>query len=136
MYDELKNCIERPIAISESMAVDTFLRTALKSEENENQEVVERQMVEYLAALKEKFGYLAAFVISEKRIATTLQRELQKSLTRSQTPMIFGISFLLDRGKICSWTRIEMRCTTTAGLCSLTLEFLILMARFHLYIAC
>ena len=66
IYNSINATLAGPIIIASGMSADTFLQKTLKDEENLSQKEIEAIMSEYLSAIKEKFGYTAAFVVSEK----------------------------------------------------------------------
>ena len=65
LYSKIDGKLIEPLFVAQTMANDTFLKSWLKHEKeninnNEYKEVVE----EYLYAIKEKYGYDSAFLIS------------------------------------------------------------------------
>ena len=58
--------IERPIGISTGLSSDEFLVRTLEQEENIPEKAMEEMMSSFLTAIKNQFGYVAGYVISEK----------------------------------------------------------------------
>ncbi len=60
IYSEIQNDLVRPILISSLMASDTFLRDWVLAGEQD-----ERQMTQYLAEIKERYGAFTSFFVSD-----------------------------------------------------------------------
>ncbi|MBR1737233.1 MAG: hypothetical protein IJ736_09500 [Firmicutes bacterium] len=66
VYDIINRSISEPITVSRAMSADRFLVDALHNEENISEEESVAIMQDYLSDFKERLGYDAAFVVSEK----------------------------------------------------------------------
>lgn len=65
IYDSISSELSEPIIVSRSMANDTFLIEALKTEAVNGVDQTAEALAGYLTGQKEAFGYEAAFVVSE-----------------------------------------------------------------------
>ena len=65
IYDSISSELSEPISVSRAMANDVFLIGALGNEADAGTEATGQSIAEYLAALKNAFGYEAAFVVSD-----------------------------------------------------------------------
>ncbi len=66
IYGIIEGTTQRPIGVSNGLSSDEFLIRALENEVNTDEKQMEAMMSSYLTAVKNQFGYVAAFVISEK----------------------------------------------------------------------
>ena len=66
IYGLIASNTQRPIGISTGLSSDDFLVRTLQQEEDTDEKVMEKMLSSYLSAVKNQFGYEAAFVISEK----------------------------------------------------------------------
>ncbi len=99
IYDSLSRSVERPIIVARSMSADTFLKTALEDENSVEKEEMERLMGSYLTAIKDKFGYIAAFVISEKTHRYYTPKGIDKIVNPQNDPYDIWYQLFLDSGK-------------------------------------
>lgn len=65
IYDEIKANIDKTITISRTIAADTMLKDYLQKEDSYSEEEMEQILSEYLSSIRDKFGYKAAYIISE-----------------------------------------------------------------------
>lgn len=99
LYDSLSIGITKPVIISKFMSSDTFLHSALKKEETTSEEEMSSIMSEYLASIKEKFGYTVAFVISEKTHRYYTVEGISKIVNPQKDPYDSWYQLFLDSGK-------------------------------------
>ncbi len=66
IYGLIAGNTERPINISKGLSSDEFLVRALEQEENTNVKIMEEMFSSFLSSIKNQFGYLACYVISDK----------------------------------------------------------------------
>lgn len=66
VYDDIRNEILKPVMVSQSMANDIFLHERLKMEDSISLEEQTVFMVNYLNTIKNRFGYEAAFLVSDR----------------------------------------------------------------------
>ena len=65
VFSLIEGNIERPIGITTGLSSDEFLIRALEREENTDEKVMEEMMSSFLSSLKNQFGYVSTYVISE-----------------------------------------------------------------------
>lgn len=65
VYDDLKNELLKPIIVSQTMANDSFLHQNLSLETSMPQEQEIELMKNYLNGIRNRFGYDAAFIVSD-----------------------------------------------------------------------
>ncbi len=99
IYDSLNAAFEDPIAISKAMACDTFLKDALRKERTSSEKEAEDVVSSYLAALKENFGYNAAFVVSEGTRRYYTPEGISKIVNPKETPYDIWYQLFIDSGK-------------------------------------
>lgn len=99
IYNSINTTLAGPIIIASGMSADTFLQKTLKDEENLTQKEIEAIMSEYLSAIKEKFGYTAAFVISEKTHRYFTPKGISRIIAPKEDPYDIWYQFFLDSNK-------------------------------------
>lgn len=99
IYDSLKSAVEKPIIISKAMSADAFLHKALKNEQATGEKEIETDMSAYLSAIKEKFGYIATFVVSEKTHRYYTPKGIAKIVNPKEEPYDIWYQLFLDSGK-------------------------------------
>ena len=99
IYDSVSKSIEKPIIVAESMNADTFLQNALKNENSAGEKEMEQAMATYLTSIKEKFGYMAAFVVSENTHRYYTPRGISKIVNPQTAPYDVWYQLFLDSGK-------------------------------------
>lgn len=98
-HDSLYAAIGKPFVISQYMSADTFLLNALKSEENMSEDQMEDLLADYLASIRKKFGYLVAFVISEKTRRYYTSSGIAKIINPQRDPYDSWFQLFLDSGQ-------------------------------------
>ncbi|MBQ9207615.1 MAG: PDC sensor domain-containing protein [Treponema sp.] len=81
------------------MAVDAFLHKALKNELNTSEKEIEAEISAYLSAIKEKFGYIATFVVSEKTRRYYTPGGIAKIVNPEKEPYDIWYQLFLNSGK-------------------------------------
>lgn len=66
LYDVMERMFSEPITISREMAANSLLKNLLLQEDIIPSKDTENAISEYLTTIKDEFGYIAAFVVSEK----------------------------------------------------------------------
>ncbi len=99
LYDSLSIGITKPVIISKFMASDTLLQYALKNEESMSEVEMASIIAEYLASIKEKFGYEVAFVISEKTHRYYTINGISKIVNPQKDPYDSWYQLFLESGK-------------------------------------
>ena len=84
--DVVTDEILRPLLVSRTMAHDQMLINWLRSEKTRSQEKNVAEIGQYLSALKDEFGYTAAFLVSEKTRCYYTWRGLNKILNPLNDP--------------------------------------------------
>lgn len=86
IYDELTASIEKPLVISNGMRVNSLLKKALKDEAAKSEEEMQSLMASYLAELRDTFGYVASFVISDSTRRYYTPRGIEKIVNPLEDP--------------------------------------------------
>ncbi|MCR5177186.1 MAG: response regulator [Anaerovibrio sp.] len=66
IFDTLNNKVSEPVNVAETMSATKQLKDMLKEEDNQDANVTEMQLQEYLQGIKNTFQYETAFVVSDK----------------------------------------------------------------------
>lgn len=96
LYDSLYAAIGKPFVISQCMSSDTFLVNALKSEGDKSESQMEDLLADYLSSIKKKFGYLVAYVISEKTRRYYTSSGIAKIINPQRDPYDSWFQLFLD----------------------------------------
>lgn len=99
VYDSINSEIQNPIIIAKTMSADFFLMDALRKELSTSEAEMEKFMTEYLNSIKERFGYFAAFVISEKTHRYYTPNGIDKIVNPQNDPYDIWYQLFLDSGK-------------------------------------
>ena len=99
LYDSLYAAIGKPFVISQYMSSDTFLVNALKSEGDKSESQMEDLLADYLSSIKKKFGYLVAYVISEKTRRYYTSSGIAKIINPQRDPYDSWFQLFLDSNK-------------------------------------
>ncbi len=99
IYDMMKSAVERPIIVSESMCADEFLQSALANELSVPEKKIEAEMASYLTSIKNEFGYIAAFVVSEETHRYYTPRGINKIVNPKSEPYDIWYQLFLESGK-------------------------------------
>ena len=98
LYDSLLASIGRPIVISQCMATDTLLIEALKSEEAVPESEMSDMIAAYLSSFKNKFGYIAGYVISAKTKKYYTPNGISKIINPQRDPYDSWFQLFVDSG--------------------------------------
>ncbi len=66
IFGLIEGNIERPIGVTTGLSSDEFLIRALEREENTDEKIMEEMFSSFLTSVKNQFGYVSTYVISEK----------------------------------------------------------------------
>ncbi len=98
IFGLIESTIERPIGISKGWSSDEFLVRALELEEQTDEKTMEAMMAAFLSAVKNKFGYSASFVISEKTRRYYTPTGIAKIVNPQTDPYDNWYQMFLDTG--------------------------------------
>ncbi|WP_294428312.1 sensor domain-containing diguanylate cyclase [uncultured Treponema sp.] len=99
IYDSISKCVGVPFTITRTMATDRFLYKALKDEEKYDEGEIAELMTEYLSSIRNKFGYIATFVISDKTKRYYTPRGISKIVDPKEAPYDIWYKLFVDSGK-------------------------------------
>ena len=99
VYDIINRSISEPITVSRAMSADRFLVDALHNEENISEEESVAIMQDYLSDFKERLGYDAAFVVSEKSGRYYTYKGLNKIIDPKNDAHDVWYSTFVERGE-------------------------------------
>lgn len=66
IYGLIEGNIERPVGVTTGLSSDEFLIRALEREENTDEKIMEEMFSSFLTSVKNQFGFVSTYVISEK----------------------------------------------------------------------
>ncbi len=81
------------------MSSNTYLQNALKRETTTDEKDIERELSTFLTACRDQFGYLAAFVVSEKTHRYYTPTGIGKVVNPQDDPYDIWYQLFLDSGK-------------------------------------
>ncbi len=99
IYDSVKSCIEIPKTIAIGMSADDLLIKALLQENLVDEKVMEEVFSSYLTGIKEKFGYLATFIVSEETHRYYTPKGIAKVINPQKDPYDIWYKLFIDSGK-------------------------------------
>lgn len=99
IYDSIHTEILKPITISRTMAIDSLLHTLLCEENAYSEEEMEKIMADYLSIIRDKMGYIAAFVISEQTHRYYTPKGITKIVNPKTSPYDIWYQLFLESGK-------------------------------------
>ena len=99
IYDSIAKEVYEPITISKTMAADQLLQNLLQEETSYSQDKIEAVFSEYLSQLRDKMGYLAAYVISEKTHRYYTPNGIGKVVNPQTSPYDIWYTLFLESGK-------------------------------------
>jgi len=98
LYDSLLASIGRPIVISQCMASDTLLIEALKAEESIPESEMSDKLAAYLSSYRDKFGYIAGYIISAKTKKYYTPKGITKVINPQRDPYDSWFQLFVDSG--------------------------------------
>ena len=99
IYDTIAKEVYEPITISKTMAADQLLQNLLLEETSYTQDKVEAIFSEYLSQLRDKMGYLSAYVISEQTHRYYTPKGIGKVVNPQTSPYDIWYTLFLESGK-------------------------------------
>ena len=98
-YDRVDRMFTAPITVGREMAADSLLKDLLRNEDELPSQVIESAISEYLTSLKDQFGYIASFVVSEKTRRYYTPSGIAKIVNPEQDAYDIWYQIFLDSGK-------------------------------------
>lgn len=99
IYDCIDAAVEKPKIIARTMSSDSFLKNTLRNEGNCDEKAMEEIMSSYLSSISQKFGYIAAFVISENTRRYYTPKGISKTVNPQNDPYDIWYQLFLDSKK-------------------------------------
>lgn len=115
LYDSIASSIKKPITISQTISVDSFLINFLKSEEHMSKESAEKTVTGYLTKIRDEFGYLATFIVSHKTKRYYTPNGISKVMSPMSDPYDVWYKIFVDSGKNYALIQTAIRQTITVG---------------------
>lgn len=98
IYGLIEGNIERPIGISTGLSSDEFLVRTLEQENSIPEKVMEEMISSFLSAIKNQFGYIACYVISENTHRYYTPDGIAKIVNPQEDPYDNWYPMFLDTG--------------------------------------
>ena len=98
IYGLIAGNIEKPIGVTTGLSSDEFLIRVLEREEETSEKEMENMFSAYLSAVKNQFGYDAAFVISDKTKRYYTPNGIAKTVNPQLDPYDNWYPLFLDTG--------------------------------------
>ena len=99
LYDSLSTSIKKPITISQTISVDSFLIDLLNKEEKLSEKAAEKAITDYLTKIRNEFGYMAAFIVSHKTKRYYTPNGISKVMNPMSDPYDVWYKIFVDSGK-------------------------------------
>lgn len=99
LYDSLSTSIKKPITISQTISIDSFLINFLNGEEKLPEKEAEKVITAYLTKIRDEFGYLATFIVSHKTKRYYTPNGISKVMNPMSDPYDVWYKLFVDSGK-------------------------------------
>ena len=99
IYDTVHEEVFRPIIVSRTMSIDTFLHEKLIHEEEYSEQEIESIMAEYLKKLRTEMHYSSAFVVSDKTKRYYTATGIEKLIDPQASPYDIWYQIFLESRK-------------------------------------
>ena len=99
IYDVVERMFSVPITISREMAANSLLKNLLLNEDKSPSKDTENAISEYLETIRDEFGYIAAFVVSEKSRCYYTPSGISKIVNPELDPYDIWYQKFLESGK-------------------------------------